>query len=96
MTIFELVLTISGGIAVIGSASAVVAKILSPTMKLYARVRALEENYKVHQETMEDVKNTNRLLCEGILSILDNTITGNSVENLKAVKAEIQDYLIRK
>ena len=57
---------------------------------------ALEENHKAHQETMEEVKNTNRLLCEGILSILDNTITGNSVENLKAVRAEIQDFLIRR
>ena len=96
MTIIELILTIAGGIAVIGSASAVVAKILSPTLKLHASVRALEENHKAHQETMEEVKNTNRLLCEGILSILDNTITGNSVENLKAVRAEIQDFLIRR
>lgn len=96
MTIIELILTIAGGIAVIGSASAVVAKILSPTLKLHARVRALEENHKAHQETMEEVKNTNRLLCEGILSILDNTITGNSVENLKAVRSEIQDFLIRR
>ncbi len=96
MTIIELIFSVAGGIAVIGSAVAVIFKFLSPTVKLHARVKALEESGKVNAETMEEVKNTNRLLCEGILSILENTITGNSVENLKSVRSKIQDFLIRK
>jgi hypothetical protein len=96
MDIFELILAIAGGISIIGSAGVFIAKLISPAYKLNERVKKLEEQDKNGLDVIEEIKNTNRLLCEGILCILENTITGNSVENLKAVKLKIQDFLIRK
>lgn len=96
MEILELVLAVAGGISIVGSASLVIAKVFAPAFKLNSRVKTLEEDDKKGFDAMEEIKNTNRLLCEGILSILENTITGNSVDNLKVVKAKIQDFLIRK
>ena len=80
----------------LGSAGLVVARIITPLFKLNSRVKALEEHNKQDCQCIEEIIETNRLLCEGLLSILENTITGNSVDNLKIVKKKIQDFLIRK
>jgi len=96
MDIMKQILAIAGGISIVGSASVFIAKVIAPAFRLTARVKMLEEHDKKDFEAIEEIKNTNRLLCEGILSILENTITGNSTENLKTVKKKIQEYLIRK
>lgn len=96
MELLQLILAIAGGISMIGSAGLVVAKVVTPAFKIHKRVSVLEEHDKSDLQVIEEIKETNRLLCEGILSILENTITGNSVDNLKTVKSKIQDFLIRK
>ena len=96
MELIQLILAIAGGISVIGSAGLVIVKVAAPAFQIQKRVRILEEHDKKDLQDIEEIKETNRLLCEGILSILENTITGNSVDNLKTVKSKIQDFLIRK
>lgn len=96
MELFQLILAIAGGISVIGSAGLVIIRVIRPAFRLQKRVKVLEERVQSDLRIIEEIKETNYLLCEGILRILENTITGNSVENLKVVKTKIQDFLIRK
>ena len=90
------ILAIASGISIIGSAGVVITKAINPARKLSNRVKKLEERAEKNLEAIEDIQAMNRLLCEGLLSLLENTITGNSVEKVKGVRTKIQDYLIRK
>ena len=39
---------------------------------------------------------SNQMLCKSMLALLDHEITKNSIEKLKKVKTEMQNYLIEK
>lgn len=34
------------------------------------------------------------LICKGVKSLMDNSITGNGIDNLKKTRKELDDYLI--
>ena len=36
------------------------------------------------------------LICKGVKCLMDNSITGNGIENLKKTRKELDDYLIEK
>lgn len=90
------VLAMASGISIIGSAGVVIAKVINPARKLSRRVKELEDRAAKNLEAIEDIQEMNRLLCKGLLSLLENTITGNSVDKAKKVRIEIQEYLIKK
>lgn len=96
MSQLEWILAVAGGITVLGSAGAVLAKLISPARRLTRRVIELEKSGEKSLETIADIQEMNRLLCEGLLSMLENTITGNSVDKIKDMRTKIQNYLIRK
>lgn len=96
MSTIELILSLAGGIGVIGSAIVILMKIFRPVVKLNEKIRKLEAHEAENDEMIREIKETNHLMCEGVLSILENTITGNSIDRLKDVKAKIQNYLIRR
>lgn len=96
MNALELILSVAGGIGIVGSAVAILIRAFNPVVKLNEKIKKLERHEAEHEETIREIKETNRLMCEGVLSILENTITGNSIDKLKDVKAKIQNYLIRK
>lgn len=89
-------LAIASGISILGSAGVVITKVISPARKLSRRVKELEDRALKNLEAIEDIQEMNRLLCKGLLSLLENTITGNNVEKAKKVRTEIQEYLIKK
>lgn len=36
------------------------------------------------------------LICKGVKSLMDSSISGNGIENLKKTRKELDDYLIEK
>lgn len=96
MNVMEIILSAAGGIGIVGSAIAILIRAFGPVVRLNEKIRTLEAHEAKTDEAIREIQETNRLMCEGVLSILENTITGNSMDRLKDVKAKIQEYLIQK
>ena len=47
-------------------------------------------------ERLVSLEGGNRVLCQGMLAMLNHEITGNSVEKLKKAQEEMQTYLINR
>lgn len=41
-------------------------------------------------------KEINVLICKGVKCLMDNSITGNGIDNLKKTRKELDDFLIEK
>ena len=83
-------------IVTIGGAVTVIVNWLRPAKKFADRVKDLEAHDARDYIVINDIKETNKLLCKGIICLLDNKITNNSIDKLKEVKEEIQQHLIKK
>lgn len=70
----------------------------------------MKETIKIHSQNISEIKNDihqlkndikeNKdmtvLICKGVKCLMDNSITGNGIENLKKTRKELDDYLIEK
>lgn len=108
----ETLLKILGVIITLGGATAVISRWLSPFKTLRQNVenkvdKADFDDLKKEFDTikgyqrsdhkeLEKVELGNEKICKGILAIMDHELTGNSVDNLRKTKVEIQNYLIEK
>lgn len=86
-------LAICGGISIVGGAVAIIWKMVNPAVKLGKRVEVLEEKADKDYAAIEDIKSAQSLLCQGMIAMIDNQLTGNNVENLKKTKDSMIKYL---
>lgn len=99
----EGILWFCGAIAIIGGATAVIYRWLSPFRKLSERVGALETEFNTlkgyqnadHKE-LQKIETGTEKICKCVLAITDHELTGNSVDKLRKAKDEMQDFLIEK
>jgi len=94
MEYFDIILKICGAIAIIGAALAVVKKWIAPAIKLNKRVIDIESQQEKDSNTIKEIKELNGLLCRGMMCLIEHEVTGNGINNLKDVKADMQNYLI--
>lgn len=108
----ETLLKIMGVIITLGGATAVISRWLSPFKilrqnvenkvdradfdELKKRFDTIESYQRRDHKQLETVELGNEKICKGILAIMDHELTGNSVENLRKTKVELQNYLIEK
>lgn len=85
-----------GAILLIGSVSAVITKWVQPYREMKRRIHELEIRRESYEEVSKDICESTHLLCKALLILLDHEITGNSVDKLKDIRAEIREYLINK
>ncbi len=90
------ILAFCGGISIIGGAVAVLYKWVSPAIKLKSKVDELSEANAELTKKLELLTENTQALCKCVLVLLDSNISGNNIENLKAVKDELQEFLITK
>lgn len=80
-------ITISGSVILWGAGAiitlAAAYKIIYPWLSTNSRL------IKVEKST-EDIKDAVNLLCEAMVALIDNRLTDNNKDNLKAVKAKIE------
>jgi hypothetical protein len=76
-----------GGILTIGAVAIMIWKAVSPFVKTGQRLKNLEE---CRTDTDEAIQ----LLLQGMLALMDNAVTGNSIEKIKAARDKMQSYLI--
>ncbi len=46
------------------------------------------------KEDIQENKTMTVLICKGVKCLMDNSITGNGIDNLKKTRKDIDDYLI--
>lgn len=86
-------LAICGGVSIVGGAVAVIWKAVNPAVKLGKRVEVLEEKSKKENADINDIKEAQSILCQGMIALIDSRLTGNNEENLKKTKDSMIRYL---
>ena len=79
----QLLLSICGGISIIGGAVAVIHKWISPAIKLNERVEVLEQHDRQDFETLKRISERDSMILEVLSTMLDSQISGNNTEQLK-------------
>lgn len=66
-------------------------------------IKLLQEKVEAHENRLNEViigqaehAKSTRIICKGMLALVEHEITGNSIEKLSLIKAEFQEYLINK
>ena len=93
MEFINSVLSICGGISIIGGSIAIIWKMVNPAVKLGKRVETLESKADSDYTAIEDIKSAQSLLCQGMIAMIDSQLSGNNVENLKKTKDSLIKYL---
>lgn len=86
-------LAICGGVSLAGGAFAVIWKAVNPAVKLGKRVEVLEEKSAKDYAAINDIKDAQSILCQGMIALIDSRLTGNNEENLKKTKDSMIKYL---
>lgn len=89
----QTILSICGGISIVGGAAAVVFKWITPAFRLNKRVETLEEHDKRDYESLQRIAERDSLILEVLSTMLDSQISGNNVEELKKTKQKLTEYL---
>ncbi len=94
-------------IVALGSAGAVIVKVFKPKYDFRKEIDTLARKQATDQESNErrfkkdldiinDLKESNKYLCKGVLALLNHEISGNSVEKLTKARDTMSDYLVEK
>lgn len=68
-------------------------KAVRPAMRLGKRVDVLEEKADKDYSSITEIKETNSLLCQGMIALIDSHITGNNIDQLKKTKESMIKHL---
>lgn len=91
--VIQTILSICGGISIIGGAAAVIFKWITPAFRLNKRVETLEEHDRRDYESLQRIAERDSLILEVLSTMLDSQISGNNVEELKKTKQKLTNYL---
>lgn len=101
VTTGQTLLAILGMFTCIAGGVTAIAKLLSPFKKLKETLdkhgEELSKNAEEEEElrkSIEMVAETDKILCKVLLEMLDHEITGNHVDRLKAVRGELEEFII--
>ena len=87
---------ICGALATIWGAIRIIKELRKPNDDLKETVEQHSEclhNDKVRIDAMEKGQ---RVICRSLLAMINHELTGNSVDKLKEMREDLQDYLIEK
>jgi hypothetical protein len=74
----------------------IIKEINKPNVDLKNKVEEHERDLKDLKDKYNEIDNTDKLILQGLLVVINHDITGNGVNQLKATRDEIQEYLINK
>lgn len=74
----------------------IVKEIKKPGDDLRTTVDKHEELLKKDDARMKEVENSNKMILQCLLVIINHDITGNGIDKMKAARDELQEYLINR
>ena len=93
---WQTILAICAGVVVIINTIKIINGIFKPIKKIEKKLLEHEELLQRDYKRLTDAEASNKVICKCMLALLDNEITGNSIEKLKLAKKDLQDFLINK
>lgn len=104
-TLILSILTLAGAIITLGGATAVLKRwwTNSRSMKNQEQINKLDKRVENVEEKTQELENHQKandeftkIMCNSMLALLNHSITGSSVKELKKAEEEIKQYLINK
>lgn len=99
---WEEFLAIAGAIVLISNAGVAIYKWIRPALQMKktvesmdVRITALEEHEKNDYEALKHMMEMSKLLCQGMICILNHMVDGNGVDKMKETREDMQDLLIK-
>ena len=92
----QFLLSICGGISIIGGAGAIIGKIIKPAFQLTKRVEKLEENTEKDYRRMLSLEEMQKQQSKSLAALLNHQITGNGIESMKRIRDELLESIIDK
>ena len=89
MDYINTLLSICGGISIIGGAAAVIWKWLRPAIKMKDRVEQLEKNVEKDYKNIEEIKKMQASMSRILIDIMDHQIYGNHTEKMEQDRQEL-------
>lgn len=96
MQIIQTILSICGGISIIGGAGAIICKVLRPAFKISKRVKKLEEYNDLDYKRLKALEEMQKQQSKCLAAMLNHQITGNGIENMKRIRDDLLESIIDK
>jgi hypothetical protein len=96
MGIIGTILAVAGGIAIIGSAGAVIYKVVRPAFSVVKRVGVLETKADKDYATLQRQADFDAALCEALVALLEHAKDGNHTGQMETALATLHKFLIRR
>lgn len=96
METLQLILSICGGISIIGGACAVIWKVIAPAWNMTKRVNRLEARDEQMYNRLIAVEDMQKVQSRCLAAMLNHLITGNGVDAMKDIRDELLDSIIEK
>ena len=92
----EQILWFCGFITAIYGLYKIVKEWKKPSEDLKAMVQLHDDLLKKDNERLREVENSNKMILQCLLIIINHDITGNGIDRMKEARDELEDYLIHK
>lgn len=74
----------------------IVKELKKPSEDLKAEVHQHDEIITADHERLKDVEQSNKMILQCLLVIINHDITGNCIDKMKEARDELQEFLINK
>lgn len=96
MELVQTLLSVCGAISIVGGAGAVIIKVIAPAFKLSKRVEQLEVYNEKDYKRLQSLEEMQKQQSKCLAAMLNHTITGNGIENMKKIRDELLENIIDK
>lgn len=96
MEFLQTLLSVCGAISIVGGAGAVIIKVIAPAFKLSKRVEQLETYNEKDYKRLQSLEEMQKQQSKCLAAMLNHTITGNGIENMKKIRDELLENIIDK
>lgn len=96
LTFITVLLALAGGINLLTTTYERIQSMRKPSIELKKQVEDHEGYLKNDRERLDELEQSLQILQRSMLAIINHDITGNGIVELKAMRDEIQNYLIER
>ena len=93
---FVVFLSLCGVISIVGGAYMTIKQLRKPRDDFHEQVNKHEEYLQSDHERLNAMEEDNKILCKGILVLINHEITGNDISNMRKIRDELQQHLIER
>lgn len=87
-------LSFCGAVSIVGGAILMLYKFIAPVAGIGKRVKALEFKYSEEDERIKVIESMQKQQSKCLAAMLNHTITGNGIENMKKIRDELLESII--